>query len=52
MGDEAEDNIDGGNVNDQVQENIFFEAPEAPNDVAAEGNIRENYGGNWSAWNC
>ncbi|XP_031392355.1 uncharacterized protein LOC116204424 [Punica granatum] len=52
MGDEAEDNIDGGNVNDRGQENIFFGAPEAPNDVAAEDNIRENYGGDWSAWNC
>ncbi|XP_031374095.1 uncharacterized protein LOC116188755 [Punica granatum] len=52
MDDGAEDNIDGGNVNDQVQDNPLFEAPEAPHDVATEDNICGNYGGDWSAWNC
>ncbi|XP_031396733.1 uncharacterized protein LOC116207778 [Punica granatum] len=52
MDDGAEDNIDGGNVNDQVQDNPLFEVSEAPHDVAAEDNICGNYGGDWSAWNC
>ncbi|XP_031395654.1 uncharacterized protein LOC116206953 [Punica granatum] len=52
MDDGAEDNIDGGNVNDRVQDNPLFEAPEAPHDVAAKDNICGNYGEDWSAWNC